>query len=58
VTLPPAFGGFLLDLIFDPEDGDDMFLRNFRTTLRYNPEDRTLQGNYNFFDQKTIRNVK
>jgi hypothetical protein len=22
--------GFLLGLFFDPEDGDDMFLRNFR----------------------------
>jgi hypothetical protein len=38
-------GGFLLDLLFDPEDWGNMFLRNFQhTTWRYNPKDRALQS--------------
>jgi hypothetical protein len=38
-----ASAGFLLGLLFDPEDGVDMLLRIagfFPTTLRYNPEGR------------------
>jgi hypothetical protein len=38
--------GFLLCLLFDPEDGDDMFLRKagfLRTTPHYNPEDCILK---------------
>jgi hypothetical protein len=31
LSLPPAPVG----LLFDPEDGDDMFLRNFRITPNY-----------------------
>jgi hypothetical protein len=43
------FGGtLLLGLLFDPEDGGDMFLRTsgeFQlTSRRYIPEDRTLQA--------------
>jgi hypothetical protein len=39
--------GFLLDLIFEPEDGDSMLLRKVsvdfqRSTRRYIPEDRNL----------------
>jgi hypothetical protein len=41
-----VFAGFLLGLIFDPEDGDDMFQRNFGLPphyRRYNAEDPVLQ---------------
>jgi hypothetical protein len=42
--LLPAFAGLLLGLLFDPENGGDIFLRNFglSATQHYNPEDRAL----------------
>jgi hypothetical protein len=40
LSLPPVPTGFLLDLLFNPEDGSDMFLRN---TWRYNSEDCTFR---------------
>jgi hypothetical protein len=40
--------GFLLGSLFDPEDGDDMFLRNVgdfqRAAQRYIPGDRTFHN--------------
>jgi hypothetical protein len=37
------YDGFLLGLLFDPEDGSDILLADFHwTTLYYIPEDRTL----------------
>jgi hypothetical protein len=33
--------GFLYDLLFNPENGGDMFLRNVWTTRRYVAKDRT-----------------
>jgi hypothetical protein len=35
LSLPPATVGFLFGLLFDPEDGDDMFLRNFPISPNY-----------------------
>jgi hypothetical protein len=46
ISLPPASVGFLSDIIFDPEDERDVFLRNTRLlpmTRHYNPSDRTIQ---------------
>jgi hypothetical protein len=40
MSLPSASTGFLLDILFNPEDESDMFLRN---TWRYNPEHRTIR---------------
>jgi hypothetical protein len=40
---------FLLILIFDPENGGDIFLRNVRMSpnyTHYNPENRTLHSNH------------
>jgi hypothetical protein len=37
----------MLGLLFEPENGDDMFLSNeglFQTTQHYNPENNTLQS--------------
>jgi hypothetical protein len=36
VSLFPVYAGFSLDLLFDPEDGGDIFIRNA------GPEHRTL----------------
>jgi hypothetical protein len=35
LSLPPASAGFLFELLLDPEDGGDIFLRN---TLCHNPD--------------------
>jgi hypothetical protein len=31
----PASAGFLLGLVFNPEDGNDIFLKNVRLSLKY-----------------------
>jgi hypothetical protein len=33
--LPPAFVGFFVVLLFDPEDGSDVFFRNIRISPIY-----------------------
>jgi hypothetical protein len=41
--------GILLGVLFNPEDGGDMFLQNtgiLQTTYHYNPEDCTLHIHY------------
>jgi hypothetical protein len=47
-TQPPAFNGFLLDLLIGPEDGSNVFLKKsvdfYQTTCQYNPEDCTLHN--------------
>jgi hypothetical protein len=35
LSFPPVFVGFLLGLLFDPEEGDDIFLRNVSLSLKY-----------------------
>jgi hypothetical protein len=45
LIFPPASAGFLLSVLFDPEDGGDVCLENvgiLRITCHYNPEDPTL----------------
>jgi hypothetical protein len=42
LSLPPACAGFLLGLLFNPEEGGDMFVRNLRLSLSY----KALQLNY------------
>jgi hypothetical protein len=45
LNLPPAFRAFLLRLLFDPEDGGDMFLRNVALSPNYTalqPKERIL----------------
>jgi hypothetical protein len=37
---------FLLGLLFDPEDGGDMSLRNVGLSTSYNPEDHTLYSHH------------
>jgi hypothetical protein len=43
----PTCAGFMLGLLFDAEEGDDMFLRNLgffpNYTRREKPEDRTVR---------------
>jgi hypothetical protein len=38
LSLPPASSGFLLSLLFDPEDGGNRFLQN----VRLSPNDTAL----------------
>jgi hypothetical protein len=38
LSFSSSYAGFLLDLLFDPEDGGDIFYA-VPTTLRYRPED-------------------
>jgi hypothetical protein len=35
LSLPSPWASFLLDLLFDPEDGGDMFLQNVGLSLNY-----------------------
>jgi hypothetical protein len=59
--LPPASAGFLLRLLFHPEDEGEKFLRNVwlsRTTGHYNPEGRHCHVNLitNLFVQLAAEN--
>jgi hypothetical protein len=52
-SLPSASADFLLGLIFDLEDGGDMFLRKIGLSPNYvalNAEDHTLRYRCIFFD--------
>jgi hypothetical protein len=45
LSFPPASAGFLLSLLFDTEDGGDMFFRNIGLSLNctaLQPENQTL----------------
>lgn len=35
LSLPPTLASFVLDLLFDPEDGGDTFLQNVGLSLNY-----------------------
>jgi hypothetical protein len=35
LSLPSASASFLLSSLFDPEDGGDVFLQNFRNSPKY-----------------------
>jgi hypothetical protein len=37
LNLPPASAGFIITLVFNPEDGGDMFLRNVGLSPNYTP---------------------
>jgi hypothetical protein len=54
-----SFVGFLFVLLFNPEDGVDIFLRNvgLRTTRRYNTGDRTLHYWFSCLQVRIIHSI-